>query len=420
MELQHCYSFENRRKHFEIDSRFKFAVVVAIAEGITDRFWCAYYLHDDEWLFGERERREPLHYSLDFVRATGGPYLSLVELRRDSDRLVAELMYSKSRRASEVLKEREIRLQGPPAVLHMSHESNRFVAATETGDALLDPRQRSRELTECEQHFLLMEGKNFWHYDDLWSEPPRYWVPLSEMTDKPELARRARYYQLAFRAIAASTNERTAVAALIPPGALFGHSCFICSTTGLYGPRLELLAVFNCFPYDWSIRQFVGSNVSLFIIGGTPYPIVSRVQPLLVHSALRLTCNHSGYEPLWREQVGDAWREEGKEPFTWPVLAGDDERWEVRAAIDAVVADAYGLSRDQYEHVLSTFSHKSYPKAPQLCLAKFDESKKLGLEAFTRKHDPYHDIPLDENLPQPVIDLPIPEETRESEQGKLF
>lgn len=85
-----------------------------------------------------------------------------------------------------------------------------------------------------------------------------------------------------------------------------------------------------------------------------------------------------------------------------------------------MVADAYGLERDQYEHVLSTFSHKSYPKAPQLCLAKFDELQHLGLDAFTRKHDPYHDIPLNENLPQPVIDLPIPEETKKAEQGKLF
>jgi hypothetical protein len=123
---------------------------------------------------------------------------------------------------------------------------------------------------------------------------------------------------------------------------------------------------------------------------------------------------------VWREQVGDAWREQEREPFTWPVLAGDDERWEVRAAIDAVVADAYGLARDQYEHVLSTFSHASYPKAPALCLARFDELKRLGLDAFTRKHDPYHDIPLNENLPEPVIDLPIPEETGGGKQGALF
>jgi hypothetical protein len=135
-----------------------------------------------------------------------------------------------------------------------------------------------------------------------------------------------------------------------------------------------------------------------------------RTALFLVHSALRLTCNHSGYAPLWRDQVGDAWRESGKPPMTWPVLAGDDERWAVRAAIDAVVADAYGLSRDQYAHVLSTFSHASYRQAPELCLARFDELKQIGLEKFTRKHDPYWDIPLNENLPQPVIDLPVPPE----------
>ena len=134
----------------------------------------------------------------------------------------------------------------------------------------------------------------------------------------------------------------------------------------------------------------------------------------LAHLALRLTCNHSGYAPLWREQVGDAWREPSA-PFTWPVLAGDDARWAVRAAIDAVVAEAYGLDRAQYAHVLSTFSHKSYPRVPDLCLAAFDELKAIGLEAFTRTHDPYWDIPLNENLPQPVIDLPIPGE----EQAKV-
>jgi hypothetical protein len=99
-------------------------------------------------------------------------------------------------------------------------------------------------------------------------------------------------------------------------------------------------------------------------------------------------------------------REPGKPPFTWPVLATDAERWQVRAAIDAVVADAYGLSRDQYAHILSTFKHASYPKAPELCVATFDELKAIGLDEFTRQHEPYWDIPLNENLPQPVIELP--------------
>ena len=125
----------------------------------------------------------------------------------------------------------------------------------------------------------------------------------------------------------------------------------------------------------------------------------------------RLPCNHAGYDPLWREQVGDTWRKP-KPPFTWPVLVTDDERWQVRAAIDAVVADAYGLNREQYAHVLSTFSHKSYLQAPALCLAKFDELKRICVDAFTKKYDPYWDIPLNESLPKPVIELPTPAEQR--------
>ena len=56
--------------------------------------------------------------------------------------------------------------------------------------------------------------------------------------------------------------------------------------------------------------------------------------------------------------------------------------------------------------MLSTFSHSSYAKAPELCLAAFDELQAIGLGAFTRKHDPYWESPLNEHLPQPVIDLP--------------
>jgi hypothetical protein len=108
---------------------------------------------------------------------------------------------------------------------------------------------------------------------------------------------------------------------------------------------------------------------------------------------------------LWQEQVGDAWREATSVP-TWPVLASGNARWEVRAAIDAVVAHSFSLSREQYAHILSTFSHTSYRKAPQLCLDKFDEFASVGQIAFTRKYDPYWDIPLNESLPQPVIDLP--------------
>jgi len=171
---------------------------------------------------------------------------------------------------------------------------------------------------------------------------------------------------------------------------------------------LWCICVVNSFTFDMDVRSLVQTNFNKAVLRQTRWPNApSELLPLLAHSALRLSCNHAGYAPLWEEQLGDAWREP-KLRHTWPVLEGDDERWAVRAVIDAVVAEAYGLDRAQYEHVLSTFSHKSYPKAPDVCLAAFDELKLLGLDAFTKKHDPYWDIPLNESLPKPVIDLPIP------------
>ena len=183
-----------------------------------------------------------------------------------------------------------------------------------------------------------------------------------------------------------------------------------------------IAAVGNSFPFDFGLRLYVSSStVNYFYLTRAPFPRLSAgSKTLLIHTGLRLICNHSGYAPLWQEQVGGFWRENGRAPFTWPVLAEDNIRWFARAAIDAVVADAYGLSRVQYQHVLFTFSHSSYLEAPTVCLERFDELKQIGLDAFTRKHDPYWDIPVNENLPKPVIELPIPAgETSEVVQEEL-
>jgi hypothetical protein len=56
--------------------------------------------------------------------------------------------------------------------------------------------------------------------------------------------------------------------------------------------------------------------------------------------------------------------------------------------IEAVVADADGLPRSLLSQILSTFKHTSFPAVPELCVAMFDELKAVGLDAFTKKHDP--------------------------------
>lgn len=430
MNLKCCYSFENRRKLFEIDSRFKFATVVAQKGASTDSFPCGFYLHDDSWLFQRAASpnpesqilnpcdREALVYTLDFVRRTGGEYLSFLELRSAKDLEVAEICFGNGEPFGSVCERLGIRFGND---LHMTNDAWRFVPTRDVLTSGEDPRDPDvlRRLIDM-GYLVLHEGKTFHQYDDHWGERPRYVVPLENLQDSPALVERAQYYRLVFREIARSTDERTAIFCLVPPGAVFGHKGWVeqGAPVVITPDRLAHLGASNSMPFDFCVRLSVASCLSLFIVSRLSLPVV-RCRSAIAHSALRLTCNHAGYEPLWREQLGDTWRET-RDPFTWPVLEGEDERWEVRAAIDAVVADAYGLNREQYEHVLSAFSHKSYPKAPELCLAKFDELKRIGLEEFTRKYDPYWDIPLVETLPKPVIDLPIPAgKSSKAGQGNL-
>lgn len=408
LSLAHCYSFENRRRLFEIHSSFKFAPIVARRGAPTEATRCAFYLHDLEWLFGDK--REAMEYSREFIRKTGGEYLTLLELRNPQALAVARSCSSSGRSLGEENVERAIRLQSTPACLHMTHDA-RFFSPTQD-HAELDPRDPSVAAELLAKGYLpLHEGKTFHQFDDRWAERPRYVVALSDVTDKPTWTGPARFYRAAFRDIASSTNERTGIFCLLPPGVLFGNKA-PCEREPEGRPNasaLRLVAMANCYAFDFILRTKVQATINLFILNGCPVPkLRPKHEVFLAHSALRLVCNHAGYGPLWKEQLGSEWRE-ARAKKSWPVLEGDDARWAVRATVDAVVADAYGLDRAQYEHVLASFSHTSYLKAPELCLAAFDELRSIGLDAFVKKHDPYWDIPLVTSLPKPVIDLPSSE-----------
>lgn len=407
MSLRCCYSFENKMKLFEIHSSFKFAVVVAQRGSLTNSFQCSFYLHDDSWLF-DAVSEKGLRYTAELVASTGGAYLNFMELSSSEDLAICETCYSRGRNIGEIWDEEGQHFS--TSEINLNLDSKRLVSVSNdrVGDGGLSHTCISQKLSD--QTFPLAEGKNLWHYDVFFSRDSRYVIPFPALADRPHWFHTAAFYRLAYRKIASSTNERTLIWAMIPPGPVTSESC-----PAERGPWLrrnaEALcrqAALNTFTADYLLRLRVAATVSLFMLRLLRYPELSfSPRVLMAHSALRLQCQDVSYQPLWREQLGDEWREK-REPFTWPVLQGDDERWEVRAAIDAVVADAYGISREQYEHVLSSFSHKSYPKAPVLCLAKFDELKRIGLEEFTCKYDPYWDIPLVETLPKPVIDLPVP------------
>lgn len=419
MALKKCYSFENKRKLFDIDSRFKFALIVSEKnKNGTNQFLCKFYLHDDDWLFQEQA---PLKYNLDFVKKTGGEYLSFIELKTWQDLEIANKCFGNISKCSfsRFLKKYDINFLRE---FDMTNDSWRFVERRSISDIPGDARlpHIARKI-QNQQFLILYEGKTFHQFNDIWGNEPNYLVPLKKLIpDKIQTIINAQYYRASYRAVASSTNERTIIFSLLPSGMVFGNSAPV--ETNIKRPSyviLYLIGFANSFPFDWIARQMVGANVNQFILYRIPIVVRKKDMIFISHLCLRLISNHIGYENIWHEQLGNTWRESNKKPFNWPVLETEEERWNVRSAIDVVVADTYGLNREQYEHILKSFDRASGPNPyTGVCLEKYDELKKIGIEKFTKKYDPYWDIPLNEELPKPVIEIPIPKE--EKTQQSMF
>jgi hypothetical protein len=237
---------------------------------------------------------------------------------------------------------------------------------------------------------ILHEGKTFHQYTDRWDSKPRHSVTAPSL--KPVVAAAAQHYRLAFRDIARSNDERTMIACIAPPETVFGHTATVEKSPWARSnaDALVLCALFNSFPFDWLVRQKAATHLSLYILDALPVPhFDGTARRFLAHGALRLSCNHAGYAGLWREQLGD------EQVVSVP-------RRELRAQIDAVVAHAYQLDALQYDHVLHSFSHRSFADATKLCLSEFETVRAQGVDPFCQRHDPYRHLTLVATTSEPA------------------
>jgi hypothetical protein len=397
--LKCVYGFLNQRRLFEISSAQRFDLVCGASDDTGKGFLVCFGFTDDAVLFEGLPSRSLL-YEAPFIEGISPDYWTLPELSSPADLGVIAACYKSGKKFGEVLSSHRI---NPSEELHSSKQSARFVRTDSVFRDGTDPRFVSLHRLVASGVWPLHEKGTFDAFLDTCQDSPRFCVKLSTFQGQAEKLAPCQHFRLVHRAAIHASEPFKSVFTVLPPVVLVAHSAVVEKTPWLRpaSQALGVCGVANSLPFNFVARQFVGLNMSKFVRDSLPWPkIASPAERFLAHSALRLLCNHAAFARLWQDSLVSEWREP-KEPFTWPVLEGDGERWAVRTAIDAVVADAYGLSREQYEHVLSTFSHKSYPKAPELCLAAFDELQRLGLDAFTRKHDPYWDIPLNDSLPKP-------------------
>lgn len=157
-----------------------------------------------------------------------------------------------------------------------------------------------------------------------------------------------RHARIAFRDVARSTDTRTTIAALVPPGvALVNSAPWLFNATGNLKAEAYLLGVLSSIPLDWYTRKYVELHLNLHILNGLPVPAFNSESPIAARVAGvagRLAAVDDRYTE-WATEVGV------------PVgsVTSETEKNNLIEELDALVSHLYGLSEDQIEHIFETF-----------------------------------------------------------------
>ncbi len=336
--IQYIYSFSNERFFFPgVDHRFKFALVGAQKGPQRDGFWAAFR-------FNPRVAVSPsdlpvflsdpanlVYIRRDLLVRFSPDSLSLMEFQTQQDADIAEGMYL----ASPLL--------GQESEVAWNVRLNREFDMT-----------NDRHLFNTSSGVIpVYNGRMIHHYDAHFA-PHEFWIPENKVSEvSPVTIRQIQNFRLGYRRIARPTDERTLIAAAIPPNTICDTVAIVEETEakpGIY--ILYLCGVFNALCLDYLLREKIATTVNMFYVYQLPIPRLNPGNPYfdaIVPRAARLTCTRAEFANLWREVMGEGWDESSG--ATVPA-----ERQRLRDEIDAIVAHLYGLSRADFDHVLGTFA----------------------------------------------------------------
>ena len=192
---------------------------------------------------------------------------------------------------------------------------------------------------------------------------PQFWIAKDNL---PRSARgRHEVPRVGFCDITGQTNERSILAARIPPNAICGNKVPTLTLGGQAGQSphaLDLwLAIANSFAFDWLARRVVTTTVNFFLLLGLPFPALDPDSL----PARRLGALAHEVTSLGTTQSVDPWDIAAK-----------------RAAIDARVAFAYGLTLEDLELILADFPLLDRAQPPIHSEARSTVTRDLVLATF--------------------------------------
>lgn len=369
--INFLFSFENRKKLFPIDSRFKFILFSAKKGRKTYVFPAQFMIHESKELY---QTNEFLYIDKALIEKFSPETLGINEFLNQEDIDIASKIYSDYPLLGEYIKDSwNIKFN---TEFNMTTDSHLF-------NTLENKKQDVNYLP-------LFEGKMFHQFYDKF-ELGRYWINEDDarnvLTDNKteEVNENYTMYRLAIRTIGRSTDSRTLISNLNPKNVFYGHSVHNAALAG--NNSLFVQSLLGSLIIDFLLRQKVSANISMFYLYTLPLPRLNyenNIYRALLLRSLRLVSTSEEYNDLWKEvspsinfkelntnraplnysskvdfsQCTNEWNDNYiLDSKTETASRFDiDGRAQLRAEIDAIVAHLYGLNRDEMSYILDTFT----------------------------------------------------------------
>jgi len=334
-EITGLFGFENRKEIFEgVHRSYKFIALTFRKGGFTISFPSAFMRLDVEEI--ERFPKEgALQMSVDLIRRLSPGSLSVMEFKNRMDVHIAEKMMRFPSLGERIDDKWNLVLTRE---FDMTNDSYLFDAAPGKG------------------RLPLYEGKMVHQFAHLLAKP-RYWVKerdgrkaiLGAGGEDNKQILDYQGYRLGFRDVARNTDNRTMIAGVIYPGVFAGNTLIVSKRFRKLDELLFAVSMLNGFSYDFAIRQRVTAHCNMFYVYQVPIPRLTEDTAAfapIVDRAAKLICTTPEFDELARE-VG---LRDHRDGVTEPA-----ERARLRAELDGMIAHLYGLTEEEFAHILTTF-----------------------------------------------------------------
>lgn len=352
------FVFENADKIFDIDSRTRFALLTVQNTKAPKAFPSAFYLRKLSKLSAPKDimiRLSPQQIN------KMSPKMSIIhEVRTDKDYKLLKKILSKHPRLEDLTS-----------------------WSVDLGRELNMGEQKDKKLTTKKGGWPILESKNFHQHIHNFAKPiytanVHKALKRTASVDKFHSKNKEIHQnpRLVYRSISSSTNTRTMIASIVPSSVFTTVNAYMAiPRVGTFDVNSDyhilnayLCGIFNSTVYDYVVRSKVDKAVATYMLHDTPMPEDFRTDVAKQISKLSATL---ALAETWHDGMADAFR------LTKSDVRDNSLKTRIEAVskIDALAALQFGLTRQEYKHILTTFKYDDEPFTQDELFQQFDYRK---------------------------------------------